>query len=230
LLQIKWLGFQTVEDGLELAKKSAAKVHDADPDIILQACVFEIVSRDVGNLPVPDWALAALGQPAEKRNFRYEAMVYASSRDRDQWGQGASVPDVSLNETKLWFYYLAASYIDAGCEAIHFGQAEIMNRNDRGLDHWAQVLGLVRSYAAKHARRHLVLCDAHVPSGGLARQGRLLSTPSRYGSRRWRNARKRASCEWGSSIASMAAVKGESLPAAGGAGICPTWWSWTTGA
>ena len=159
---------------LELAKKNAAKVHDADPEIILQACVFEIVSQDVGNLPVPDWAFAALGQPAEKRNFRYEAMVYANNRDRDLWGKGASVPDVSRAETKLWFYYLSASYIDAGCEAIHFGQAEIMNRNDQGLDHWAQVLGLVRNYAAKHARRHLVVCDAHVPSGGLARQGKLL--------------------------------------------------------
>jgi hypothetical protein len=159
---------------LGLAKKNAAKVHHADPEIILQACVFEIVSQDVGNLPVPDWAFVALGQPVEKRHFRYEAMLYASKKDRDQWGQGASVPDVSLNETKLWFYYLAASYIDAGCEAIHFGQAEIMNHNDRGLDHWAQVLGLARSYAAKHARRHLVLCDAHVPGGGLVRQGKLL--------------------------------------------------------
>jgi hypothetical protein len=159
---------------LERAKPSAAKLHEADPELILQACVFEIVSRDVEKLPVPDWAFAALGQPAEKRNFRYEAMVYASKQDRDQWGQGASVPDVSRAETKLWFYYLSASYIDAGCEAIHFGQAEIMNRNDQGLDHWAQVLDLVRGYAAKHARRHWVLCDAHVPSGGLLRQGRLL--------------------------------------------------------
>src|ERR1035437_6267408 len=90
---------------LGLAKKNAAKVHDADPEIILQACVFEIVSQDVGNLPVPDWAFVALGQPVEKRNFRYEAMLYTSRKGRDQWSQGASVPDVSLNETKLWFYY-----------------------------------------------------------------------------------------------------------------------------
>jgi len=45
----------------ELARKNAAKVHDADLEIILQACVFEIVSRDVGNLAVPDWTFAALG-------------------------------------------------------------------------------------------------------------------------------------------------------------------------
>ena len=33
---------------------------------------------------------------------------------------------------------------------------------------------LVRAYAAKHARRHMVLCDGHTPRGGLVRDGRLL--------------------------------------------------------
>jgi len=31
-------------------------VHAADPQMILQACVFEIVSKDVEKLPVPAWA------------------------------------------------------------------------------------------------------------------------------------------------------------------------------
>ena len=48
-------------------------------------------------------------------------------------GRG-QVPDVSRPETRLWFYYQAASYIDAGCEGIHFGQVEIMNRNDHSRD------------------------------------------------------------------------------------------------
>jgi hypothetical protein len=30
-----------------------------------------------------------------------------------------------------------------------------MNDNDRDLDHYAQVLALIRSHAAKHARRHM---------------------------------------------------------------------------
>lgn len=159
---------------LEGARKNAARIHAMDPEMILQACVFEIVSRDVEKLAVPAWVFEALGQPVETRNFRYGKMCYPSGRGVDQWGKGASVPDVSQPETKLWFYYLAASYIDAGCEAIHFGQAEIMNGNDPDLAHWAEVFGLVRSYAAKHARRHFILCDAHVPHGGLVREGKLL--------------------------------------------------------
>jgi hypothetical protein len=81
---------------------------------------------------------------------------------------------VSRPETKLYFYFLGASFIDAGCEAIHLGQTELMNGNDKHLDHYAQVLTLIRSHAAQHARRHLVLCDSHVPSGGLVREGKLL--------------------------------------------------------
>ena len=159
---------------LELARQNAPKVHRADPDMVLQACIFEIVSQQVERLPVPDWAFKALGAPAEQRNFRYAEIVYADGRGRDRWSKGASVPDVSRLETKLWFYYLAASYIDAGAEAIHFGQAEIVNANDPKAEHWSQLLGLVRKHAAAHARRHAVLCDAHVPSGGLLQGDRLL--------------------------------------------------------
>ena len=121
---------------LERARQQIPKVLAADPDMILQACVFEVVTKQVEQVPVPDWAFTALGQTVEKRNFRYADMLYADGRRQNQWGRDASVPDVSRTETQLWFYFLAASYIDLGFEAIHFGQAEIMNGNDRDLVHW----------------------------------------------------------------------------------------------
>jgi hypothetical protein len=123
---------------------------------------------------VPESAFLALGRPVEKRNFRYADMLYPDGRRVDHWRRGQSVPDVSRPETKLWFYFLAASYIDLGIEAIHFGQTELMNGNDRDLAHYSEVLALIRAYAAGHARRHMLLCDSHVPSGGLVRDGRLL--------------------------------------------------------
>jgi hypothetical protein len=169
-----WGGEASLLRNLERAKQQIPKVLKADPDLILQACVFEIVTTQVEQVPVPGWAFAALGQPAETRNFRYADMLYPDGRFKDHWRSGQSVPDVSRPETRLWFYFLAASFIEVGCEAIHFGQTELMNGNDRDLAHYAQVLGLIRSHAARHARRHLALCDSHVPSGGLLREGRLL--------------------------------------------------------
>ena len=168
-----WGGEANFLRNLELARRAVPKVREADPDMILQACVFEIVTMQVEQIPVPEWAFTALGQPVEKRNFRYADMIYPQNQRRNM-GRNGSVPDVSRMETKLWFYYQAASYIDLGIEAIHFGQVEIMGRNDRDRTNWSQVLSLVRAYAAKHARRHMVLCDGHVPSGGLVRDGRLL--------------------------------------------------------
>lgn len=167
-------GATAIPRKLEGAKKNAEKIHAADPDIILQACIFEIVSRDVNELPVPAWAFEGLNRPVEQRNFRYDDIIYQSGRGTNQWGAGSSVPDVSRPETKLWFYFLARSYIDAGCEAIHWGQAELMNGNDPNLDHWNDVLTTARAYAKKSARRHFVLCDAHVPHWGLVKDGKLL--------------------------------------------------------
>jgi hypothetical protein len=169
-----WGGEASLLTNLERAKKQTARCHAADPDMVLQACIFEIVTTQVDQVPVPDWAFAALGQPVERRNFRYADMLYPDGRFQNHWRTGQSVPDVSRPETKLWFYFLGASFIDAGCEAIHLGQTELMNGNDRNLDHYSQVLTLIRAYAAKHARRHLVILDSHVPSGGLVRDGQLL--------------------------------------------------------
>ena len=169
-----WGGEANLVQNLERAQQQIPKVHAADPDMILQACIFEIVTTQVEQVPVPKWTFAALGLPAENRNFRYADMLYQNGRFKNHWRQGQSVPDISRPETKLWFYFLAASFIDIGCEAIHFGQTELMNGNDSNLDHYWRLLVLIRSYAAKNARRRMVLCDCHVPSGGLVREGRLL--------------------------------------------------------
>jgi hypothetical protein len=169
-----WGGEGQLSTNLQRASALVPRLHAADPDMILQACIFEIVTTQVEEVPIPERVFAAFGQPVETRNFRYADMLYANGQFKDHWRSGRSVPDVSRLETRMWFYFLAASFIDAGCEAIHLGQTELMNHNDKSLDNYSEVLDLIRSYATTHARRHMVLCDSHVPSGGLVREGRLL--------------------------------------------------------
>ena len=62
---------------------------------------LEIVTPQVEQVPVPEWAFTALGQPVEKRNFRYADMLYPNGRLKDHWRAGQLVPDVSQPETKL---------------------------------------------------------------------------------------------------------------------------------
>jgi len=159
---------------LKTAKPYAEALHKADPDIMLEGAEFEIVTTNVEAITVPEPVLLEFGQTVTNRTFRYQDMLYASGRFVNHWGGHASVPDMSRLETRMWFYFLATSYIDAGIEAIHFGQVGLMDNNDLGHAGWLDMLGRVRAYAHQHARRHLVLCDAHTPTGGYVENGRLL--------------------------------------------------------
>ncbi len=143
-----WGGESQLPQRLATARNIAPRIHAADPEMILQACAFEIVSRDVERLAVPAWVFEAFDQPPEQRHFHYAAMLYPNGRGHDHWQKGASIPDISQRETKRWFYFLAASYIDVGCEAIHFGQVEIMDGNDPDHRHWGELLERVRAYAS----------------------------------------------------------------------------------
>jgi hypothetical protein len=170
----RWAGETGLPAVLAKARPIAAQAHRADPDLILQAACFEIVSTETSQLAIPEWVFREFGLPVEARHFRYEAMLYPDGFGRDHWAKGASVPDMSQLETRLWFLYLAGSYIDLGVEAIHFGQVELMDHNDPTHLHWRALLDHARAFAAKRARRHLLLCDAHVPSGGIVHDGKLL--------------------------------------------------------
>jgi hypothetical protein len=159
---------------LARAKPYIDTLHQSDPDLILQGAAFEIITKDVETIAVPARVFTEFGQPVVTRNFIYQNIVYANGNQVDKWGNGASVPDMSRLEARMWFFYLTTSYIDAGIEAVHFGQVSLMDQNDPGHTGWLDMLGRVRAYAKLHARRHMVLCDAHTPTGGYVENGKLL--------------------------------------------------------
>jgi len=169
-----WGGEPALTAKLSAAKTVAARLHTQDPEMVLQAGIFEIVTTDVEKVAIPDWVFVEFGLPVEKRTFRYSAMLFDDGRFRDHWQKGASVPDITKIETRMWFYYLARCYVDVGMEAIHWGQVALVGAADRDLAGWWDVLARSRAYARKHARRHLLICDAHTPDGGPIRNGKLL--------------------------------------------------------
>jgi len=178
-----WGGESKIEDLVRKGEPFAKKIHAIDPDIILQGAIFEVISRDVDNVPVPASVFEEFGVPQEPRNFSYSAMLYPFSHRHNHWSKGSSVPDMSRLETRMWFFYVAKRWIDMGIEAIHFGQVEIMDDWDRSHRHWRDIMKRIRGYAKRNARRHMVLSDAHVPSGGIVHDGKLMfdlhSFPSR---------------------------------------------------
>ncbi len=176
------MSYAQVEQHYRTAKERADRVHKADPEIILQAGVFEIIYKGtVNNTPIPAHVFEAFGLPVEKRNFRYDDMVYTSGKfaaSNNYWGNDSSaVPNVTKTETQMYFYWQITRYIDAGYESVHLGQAELMASNDsRNFVHWDRITTLARTYAEVKGRRGLVLFDCHtaIDSGGMKIGNRLI--------------------------------------------------------
>lgn len=145
-----------------IARERAELAHRADPELILQACVFECITKSfIDTVPIPPWVFRDFGLRVEERNFSYDKMLNPGGLYVDHWHEGCSVQDITQLESRMWIYYRACSYIDAGYEGIHFGQVHLIGGADHGFRYWKEVLTMVRDFARKHARRRYVLCDAH---------------------------------------------------------------------
>lgn len=146
-----WKAGTTDDVHFAQTRAAAEKIHAADPEIILQACIFEIVYReDLERTPIPARVFEAFGLPPEDRCFDFDACNY------EGW-----LPDLSQTEAQMWFYYRGTEYIDCGCEAFHMGQIHLYTGRDRAYRGIGKVLTMLREYGKAHARRHKVIFDAH---------------------------------------------------------------------
>jgi hypothetical protein len=157
----------------DYAKRLIDRMHAYDPEIIFQGCLFEHVSGDVNNLKIPAWVFRAFDLPVEDRTFRVEEMIKRVDSNSEILMRSArgGTPMINNRETQLWFYFLARSYIDIGCEAFHLGQVELIGSDDPGKEHYAAFLKKIRDYAKTNARRHYILLDGHTPKGGFVKDG-----------------------------------------------------------
>ena len=153
-----WSGSEDYTQFYATAKNMADTVHAADSTMILQGGIFEIIIKDdVNKVSIPASVFEAFGLPVENRCFNYDDMILM----KDNWGTDCSVPDITKTETQMWYYYHACNYIDAGFEAIHLGQVELIGSKDSKHAAMASLIQKIRAYAATNARRGWVLLDGH---------------------------------------------------------------------
>jgi hypothetical protein len=172
-------GFETHFINNEWLGKAKAKIdrlHAKDADLIFQAAIFEVVSIKVNNVPVPAWVFEAFGKSVETRNFKYDDMKNLNGNGINQWGDNTIVPDITREETRMFFYYMAVKYMEAGIEAIHFGQVGLIAMDDAANNYagWRDILAKVREVAKTKARRGTILCDGHMTGVNIAVDGKLL--------------------------------------------------------
>jgi len=159
-----------IETHFAHSKTAAERLHKMEPELMLQACIFETVGKGMNGIFIPAWVFEEFGQKPEVRNFRFESMCYDDGFQGH--GHGCMPPDMSKTETKMWFYYCGRRYIDCGYENIHVGMIGFMDRHDPKHEHWFDTLGRLRRYADGKARRHMVLFDSQ--HKGISENGKLL--------------------------------------------------------
>jgi hypothetical protein len=158
---------------IDTVRVNAQRLHALQPDIVVQGCIFEVIEPHVSNLTVPNRLRASFGEDTlsePSRHFRFAEMMYpdyfaADNAHHYRWderppGQAPGVPDLSRSETQLWYYYCAVLQLNAGCEALHFGQIMLLGDRDPGHRATWSLLQRVRRYA-RTRNRGFVLCDAH---------------------------------------------------------------------
>ncbi len=153
-----------IDAHFSVVKLAAEQFHKADPEIILQAGVFECIYREtVNNTKIPAYVFEAHGVPVENRNFSFDAMATKIGH----WNhEDSAVPDITKLEAQMYFYYQITRYIDCGFEAFHLGQVSMMmGFNEAHTGAWYHVLEKARAYAKTHARRGVALFDCHVAHG-----------------------------------------------------------------
>lgn len=167
---------ELLDDILTDTRVYAAEVHREDPRIVLQAAIFEIITPTVDTITVPSHVLEAFSLDTSSRTFTYEDMLFDADgmfgHNTNVFGEGMSVPDITKQETQLWYYHLASSYLDAGIEAVHLGIFDWVTEADSDMKETSKLLNKIRAYAAENARRKWVFLDAH--THGMTRGTKLL--------------------------------------------------------
>ncbi|MBC7691701.1 MAG: hypothetical protein H7222_08010 [Methylotenera sp.] len=165
----RWAGWwgSTWDDATESrhfaeAADAARRIHAMDPDIVVEGAVFEYINLAVNNITVPAWVFQAFDLPVEQRHFSFLAMTFPDFPAHHNWsGPTDAIPDLTRIESKMWYYYRARNYIDAGAESLHTGQIQLMSEGDPSMLHVWGLFKKIRAYGAQHARRNFVWINSH---------------------------------------------------------------------
>ena len=157
----EWYPSYEYEKNYPFLKAKLAAAHSVDPDIVFEACIFEVSGSSMNNIPIPAYVFEAFGLTPENRCFNADLTEFADGYGVDYWEKDFNIPDITTTEMQMFVYYRACSYIDMGFEALHLGQVGLTGKNDTNNAVYTRLIGMIRDYAKTHARRGYVLINAH---------------------------------------------------------------------
>ena len=126
---------------------------------IIQAAILENITTDINLVEIPQFVLDAFANDVD-----FDASLFSGGEiffnscniaKEDCIGY----PDINKIETRMWYYYLATTYLDFGYKALHLGQINIIREFDEGNVKTYNLFQKIRNYAKSIGS--FVIIDAH---------------------------------------------------------------------
>jgi hypothetical protein len=165
-------GTWEIAEHLNRCKHLVQDMKKIDPDIVVQGSANEWVNAGmVQGISIPEHVLRAFNLPIQKRQFNLPSMIdNPSGVDFN----GGFKPIIEKLETQMYFYWLATTYIDLGCESINFSDFKSTIRNKEDYDTWFNLVDLIKKYADHSQAVRFVLVTGHHATGYVNSYNRLL--------------------------------------------------------
>lgn len=199
-----WVGFDLLYDDIGHIPHYKIAVNQLVKDInnrydcaglrrpIIQAGILEHVDESAQGIVIPENVSSVFeGEmttaeinyylSGTNRNFNV-GNIYFLTTDNEDFTK--EVPDITRIEAKMWFYYLAKMYIDAGFTSLHMGDAQKWSYHDiPNYDHTYNILSKIRAYAANKGQLLVMnseLSDIYHNGGLLFDFNNVVARPREY--------------------------------------------------
>jgi hypothetical protein len=148
---------------------------------IIEAAIFEHITTNVNGVPIPAWVIsefdgtasgsiadpdyiAAFNSPTvwnhvAPATFDYNKICYTSVPAPLILSDYLTAPDITRVMARMWFYYLARTYIDWGYKALHMGWIARYTKNDALYVKAGDVFSRIRNYARSRSQTLLMNAD-----------------------------------------------------------------------
>ncbi|RYD52750.1 MAG: hypothetical protein EOP52_00965 [Sphingobacteriales bacterium] len=165
-------GTWEMDEHLARARHLVADLKTAVPGIVVMGTPCEWVNEGIvrGRL-IPPYVWAAFGLLDENRPF--DCLKMRDSLSETARGNGF-IPQIQHLETQLYFYWLATTYLQLGCEAISFSATNTLGSPSDYPAEWSRVVHRIRAYADTCPAVRFGLITGHSATGFLDTSGTLL--------------------------------------------------------
>lgn len=149
-----------------------ADVKKINPDIVVMGVPNEHVNAGiVVGREIPQYVWDAFGLPNENRSFDCFRMRDSLTLADCNNGFTAQIKHL---ETRMYYYWLATTYVALGCEAISFSAINWTGSPNEYRAEWTGVIQRIRQYADTCGAVRFVLLTGHSATGFLDTGGNLL--------------------------------------------------------